>query len=114
MAGLRRAVMLNWFKRQRDSVPGPQDMARARASRRATSRPVPPTDPAPLPEVVAEGNSQADWSMWEDSMTVLDSQMGDLAASERIYERESERRYTRPAPLTETDAFGNVGKNHDV
>ena len=106
--------MLNWFKRQRDPVPGPQDMARARASRRTSSRSAPSTDPAPLPEVVAEGNSHADWSMWEDSMTLLDSQMGDLPASERIYERESERRYTQPAPLTETDAFGNVGKNHDV
>ena len=47
-------------------------------------------------------------------MTMLDSQMGELSAADRIYERESEGRYTRPAPLVETDAFGNVNKNRDV
>ena len=111
--------MLNWFKRQHDPVPSPQDIARARAKRRASSKPksVTVTDPAPLlqaAQVVAEGNSQADWSVWEDSMSMLDSQMGELPAAERIYERESEQRYTRPAQLYEVDAFGNVSKNHDA
>src|SRR5438067_6812375 len=89
----RRPEMLNWFKRHRDPAPGPEEIARARATRRASSKAMPTADPAPLPEVVAEGNSQDDWSVWEDSMTMLDSQMGELSAAERVYERESDRRY---------------------
>lgn len=106
--------MLNWFRRRRDPEAEAQEVARARAERRASAKRAPSTDPAPLPELVAEGNTQADWSMWEDSMMTLDSQMGDLPAAERVYERDSDQRYSRPAPLVETDVFGNVTKNRDV
>jgi hypothetical protein len=58
---------------------------------------------APLPEVLAEGNTQADWSQWEDSMTALDSQMQGLLPSSRVYVRE-----TRPSQLDDLDAFSSV------
>ena len=69
-----------------------------------------PSGPAALPEVLGEGNTQADWSAWEDSMTALDSQMHEeLVPSARVYVRD-----TRPAtwrdmaPEPEVDAFSSV------
>jgi hypothetical protein len=73
--------MFNWFKR-RDMTP-----AAPRNPKPGTSaRPASPAsdlddeDPysAALPEIVAEGNSQDDWSMWEDSMTALDGKIREL------------------------------------
>jgi hypothetical protein len=100
--------MFNWFKR-RASAPAP-----AKPSRGGTGAPAPrdkrrsAAPPAfalsmPLPEVVAEGNTQADWSQWEDSMTTLDSQMQGLLPSARIYVREG-----RPSQIDEPDAFAGV------
>ncbi|HEY0823851.1 MAG TPA: hypothetical protein VGD76_08695 [Ramlibacter sp.] len=65
--------------------------------------------PAPLPEVVAEGNSQADWSAWEDSMAALDSQFQGLDPSARIQVRD-----TRPSQLDEPDAFASLGRRRDL
>ncbi|MEJ5989484.1 hypothetical protein WG902_05760 [Ramlibacter sp. PS3R-8] len=69
-----------------------------------------PSAPAALPEVLGEGNTHADWSAWEDSMTALDSQMQDeLVPSARVYVRD-----TRPSQLgdaepdPEVDAFASV------
>jgi hypothetical protein len=62
-----------------------------------------------LPEVVAEGNTHADWSAWEDSMTVWDSQMADLMPSQRVYVRES-----RHGRVDEIDPFAAVGKKRDL
>ena len=95
------------------------DIARERAARRSTKsrRRDALSGPAPLPEVVGEGNTHADWSQWEDSMSVIDSTLGDLPASQRVYERESDNRFTRPSPLEgakDGDVFGTVGKNRDV
>ncbi|NNU44532.1 hypothetical protein [Ramlibacter montanisoli] len=59
--------------------------------------------PAALPEVVAEGNTQADWSAWEDSMMVLDSQFQALDPGARIQVRD-----TRPSQLDELDPFAGV------
>jgi hypothetical protein len=108
--------MWNWFKLRRDPAPA-QELARHRAAKRARrSRSEQPTQPTPMQTVeVSEGNTHADWSAWEDSMTKLDSQMGGLSASQRIYERESDSRFTRPSPLVEdTDAFGKVHKNREI
>jgi hypothetical protein len=58
---------------------------------------------APLPEVVGEGNSQSDWSAWEDSMTALDSQLHDIAPGDRVYVRD-----TRPSKLDDLDPFSGV------
>ena len=66
-------------------------------------------DTAPLPEVVAEGNTQADWSVWEDSVMALDSQMQDLPPSNRVYVRD-----TRPSQLDEIDAFSSVRGKRDI
>ena len=56
-----------------------------------------------LPEVVAEGNTQADWSAWEDSMIAWDSQMQDLVPSHRVYVRD-----TGQSRLDEVDPFAGV------
>jgi len=53
--------------------------------------------------VVAEGNTQADWNAWEDSMTALDSQLQGLLPTNRVYVRE-----TRPSQLDELDPFAAV------
>jgi hypothetical protein len=69
-------------------------------------------DTAPLPEVVAEGNTQADWSMWEDSVMALDSQMQDVMPSDRVYVRDS-----APSQLSQfddVDAFASVRGKRDV
>lgn len=105
--------MLNWIKRQLGVAPSRKQAAPAPRRRSAASRAPVPSGPVPLPEVVAEGNSQVDWSVWEDSVSTLDSQLGDLPRAERVYERESDSRFTRPSPLPEPDVFGKVTKNHD-
>ena len=99
--------MFKWFKRK---VPPEVDSTFPRPAparhKRAASSPVPDhTVPDKLPEVVAEGNTQADWSMWEDSMTALDSQMQGLPPDSRIQVRD-----TRPSKLDDLDPFASVSK----
>lgn len=99
--------MFKWFKR---AEAGPSRVA-ARADVRRPPAPVraeADAAPAPLPEVVAEGNSQSDWSAWEDSMTALDSQFQGLDAGARVQVRE-----TRPSQLDELDAFATLGRRRD-
>jgi hypothetical protein len=100
--------MFEWFKRRIAAAaaaqPRPQVQQRPQPTRAG-----PPSgfgDTAALPEVVNEGNTHADWSMWEDSMTALDSQMAGLAPSARIYVRSP-----RPSQFDEIDAFERVAKN---
>jgi hypothetical protein len=74
------------------------------ASRRAAPPGFLPSAPAALPEVLGEGNTQADWSAWEDSMAAMDSQMQDeLVPSARVYVRD-----TRPSHLSDLDAETDV------
>jgi hypothetical protein len=99
--------MFKWFRRaEAPSAPAP-----APASRHppAAARPLPAAPAAPLPEVVAEGNTQADWSAWEDSMAALDSQMQGLMPTNRVYVRD-----TRPSQLDELDPFAGVRRKRDV
>ncbi|HEY8708352.1 MAG TPA: hypothetical protein VIM34_10170 [Burkholderiaceae bacterium] len=99
--------MFKFFKR---STP-PAAPARAAASPalRPAGRPaaiVPPlAEEPPLPEVV-EGNEHTDWALWEDSVTVLDSQMQGLSPSARIYEREQQT----PSEYQDLDPFSKIGK----
>ena len=66
--------------------------------------------PAALPEVLGEGNTQADWSAWEDSMTAMDSQMQEeLVPSARVHVRD-----TRPSQLDDIDPFSSVRRKRDV
>lgn len=102
--------MVKWFKREDDSARG-QQARRAPVVRPARPAPRPEAEPAAaaLPEVVAEGNTQADWSAWEDSMTALDSQFHGLDPSQRIQVRD-----TRPGQLEAPDAFAHLGRRRDL
>ena len=101
--------MLKLFKRWSEA-----SVTRPPAPGADAPRPRPAASPArtasllhdPLPEVVAEGNDVTDWSLWEDSVLALDSQMQGLLPSARIYVRD-----TRPSQLHDVDAFASVGKN---
>jgi hypothetical protein len=81
--------MFKWFRRRASQ--GPAEAAAPEAERRQPTRrnhtDFEPT--SPLPHVVAEGNTQADWSAWEDSMTALDSQFASLDPAARVQVRES-------------------------
>lgn len=81
--------MFNWFRRR--SSPDPAEAPAAKAKRQPPASQAPPDfEPtAPLPQVVAEGNTHADWSAWEDSMTTLDSQFASMDPSARVQVRES-------------------------
>lgn len=97
--------MFKWFRRREASPPESKSKPQPRASRpparKGASSDFLPS--LPLPEVVAEGNTQADWSVWEDSMTTLDSQFHGLPASSRVQVRD-----TRPSQLDELDPFAGV------
>jgi hypothetical protein len=108
--------MFSWLKRLLGPAKPPSAARRSASDRKAapasprrgTSRTAAPgflpSRPTALPEVVGEGNTQADWSVWEDSMTALDSQMQeDIMPSARVYVRD-----TRPSQLDEPDAFSSV------
>ena len=73
--------MFNWFKRH--------DALRAAARHREQHASAPAEGPAtgpeeesryygPLPVGVCEGNSQDDWSMWEDSMSAMETKLKEL------------------------------------
>ena len=113
--------MFTWLKR-RTAAPAPQPSRKSLATpvrtpaKPAASRPDSSSrsmprfaDTAPLPEVVAEGNTQADWSMWEDSVMALDSQMQDLVPHNRVYVREA-----TPSQLDDIDAFSSVRGKRDI
>jgi hypothetical protein len=105
--------MFKWFRRRSTAPVAKSGKAASKARPRspATDWADLATEPAPLlPEVVAEGNTQADWSVWEDSVMSLDSQLQDLMPSHRVMVRGD----TQPVPLEEPDAFSNVNKNRDV
>ncbi|GAB3767951.1 hypothetical protein GCM10028796_30640 [Ramlibacter monticola] len=111
--------MFTWLKRHvtgpaqpvRKSVAKPvRTTAKAVPTRADASRHAPRfVDTAPLPEVVAEGNTQADWSVWEDSVMALDSQMQDMVPSNRVYVRD-----TGHSQLDPVDAFASVRGKRDV
>jgi hypothetical protein len=109
--------MFGWFKRARRAP-----AAKSQGAGRSAGTPAQPRNgaparsaflpsgPAPLPEVLGEGNTEAEWSQWEDSVMALDSQMQDIVPSQRVYVRD-----TRPSKLDELpDAFSNVRRKRDV
>ena len=111
--------MFTWLKRRTmASVAQPARKSIATPGRTRSASPRPDhalrheprfADTAPLPEVVAEGNTQADWSMWEDSVMSLDSQMQDIVPSNRVYVREA-----GSSQLDDVDAFASVRGKRDV
>jgi hypothetical protein len=87
-------------------VPEPTPVRRRRgSSARSSGEPVP--GPAPLPEVT-EGNEETDWSLWEDSMTALDSRMQSLGPSSNFSGKPDQ-----PSDYQEVDAFSRVAKKDD-
>jgi hypothetical protein len=115
--------MFTWLKR-RAAAPAPKPLRKGIAAPVRKAGPSSPprsdaslrhprfADTAPLPEVVCEGNTQADWSAWEDSVMALDSQMQDVLPSNRVYVRDS-----RPSQLSqfdEIDAFASVRRKRDI
>lgn len=108
--------MLSFFRRRAQAAVQPA------TARQASVRELPrggdpasgfaPTEPSATPEVVAEGNEQADWSLWEDSVTALDSQLQGVTPSARIYVRQPTP--SQLSQLDEPDAFSGVGKNKDL
>ena len=99
--------MFQWFRRRIGAAAPAQPRTPAR-ERTRPSQASPASgfgDSLALPEVVNEGNTQADWSMWEDSMTALDSRLQGLAPSARVYVRSK-----WPSQFDEIDTFGRVGK----
>lgn len=103
--------MFNWLKR-RQPAPEPGKRSAEPQQRKPPARParrVPDVPPAALPQVVAEGNTEADWSAWEDSKTALDSQLQGLVPSQEIYVRD-----TRPSQLDEPDPFSSVRGKRDI
>ncbi len=101
--------MVNWFKRNDGGRVEAPARTQAAPRPRVTPRPEVEAVAPPLPEVVAEGNTQADWSAWEDSMTALDSQLQGLDPSSRIQVRD-----TGATPLEEADAFARLGRRRDL
>lgn len=115
-AGMELRQMFGWFKRASKAPPaaaarrGTAPSAPARKDAGARPPPFLPSGPAALPEVVGEGNTEAEWSQWEDSVMALDSQMQDLVPSQRVYVRD-----TRPSKLDELpDAFSSVRRKRDI
>ncbi|MEJ8838815.1 hypothetical protein [Ramlibacter sp. AN1133] len=113
--------MFTWLKR-RTAAPASQPGRKSVATPvRTPTRSAPPrpdaglrhmprfADTAPLPEVVAEGNTQADWSMWEDSVMAMDSQMQEILPGDRVYVRDS-----RPSQMDDVDAFASVRGKRDI
>lgn len=97
--------MFRWFRRKEaQASPAPAKRPRPAVQRSGDAQAAPP-GPAALPEVVAEGNTEAEWSAWEDSMTALDSQLQGLSPSDRVYVKD-----TRPSQLDDLDPFSSVGR----
>jgi hypothetical protein len=100
--------MLNWLKRPADGQAAKPRRAPAVRRPQPAPRQEAEVAPAALPEVVAEGNTQADWSAWEDSMTALDSQFQGLDPAARIQVRD-----TRPSQLDELDPFAGIAQRRE-
>ena len=101
--------MFNWFRRRGE--PRAQRQVKARSAGPAAiqvGRPADFVDTAPLPQVVAEGNSEADWSVWEDSMITLDSRLQGLSPADRAQMFDP-----RPSQLDDIDAFASVRRRRD-
>jgi hypothetical protein len=101
--------MFQWFKRRMGARSGTQP--RRSAQQRAQASQAEPGsgfgDSLALPEVVNEGNTPADWRIWEDSMTAVDSMLQGISPSARVYVRTA-----WPSQFDEVDPFGRaLGKN---
>jgi hypothetical protein len=101
--------MWKWFSKE--SAPAPRSAAKPGAGSRprAAARTLAPELGAPLPEVVSEGNTDADWSAWEDSQLALDSRLPAVDAGARVQLRDA-----RFGAVAEQDPFARVGHRRDL
>jgi hypothetical protein len=95
-------MLFKWLKRGAAPAPKPR---RSPAGKNGPPSLSEPPDSGALPEVVGEGNTQADWSAWEDSMTALDSQLPQPQPGDRFHVRD-----TYPSRLDEQDPFSSIGQ----
>ena len=70
--------MFDFFKRSSGKPVVEQSVRPKRTP--AASKPFGSLEPLPLPQV-AEGNTDAEWSAWEDSVAFQDSQISSFGAS---------------------------------
>jgi hypothetical protein len=100
--------MFNWLKRR--SEPKRPERAASKPSKQPPpQRKFEASRPPAVPEVVAEGNTEADWSAWEDSKEAWDSQLQGVQPSDRVYIRD-----TQSPPLDEEpDPFASVQRKRD-
>lgn len=96
--------MFKFLKRL--AAPDPKPVRRHQSAAKV-ARAEPSSQPAPLPEVT-EGNDETDWSLWEDSMTALDSQMQSLGPSSRFTEKRDQS-----SDYQDIDAFSRVSRKDD-
>ena len=86
--------MFRFFKRSAPRVEPTETRTAARPSPPASRRTPQFFPPAPLPEVI-EGNTEADWSLWEDSVNSQlmplsgDTGAGDISAFDKVSKRDA-------------------------
>lgn len=91
--------MFDFFKRSAGKQHSLDKGARPKHGSQSTPAPS-ALDPLPVPEVT-EGNSEADWSAWEDSVAFQDSQMRDFGASKPPPESSAPPADTVPDPFSQ-------------
>lgn len=100
--------MLNFFKKLIGISEKPTRPVAKRKTRKSPTRSEDihsSFDPIPVAEV-REGNDHKDWGLWEDSVSVIDSQMQPLSAREKRIQQEME---TKPVDEEEmARAFESV------
>ncbi len=85
--------MFRFFKRFAPRTAPTETRSPARAAAPAAGRSRLDYPPAPLPEVT-EGNTEADWSLWEDSVNSQlaplpgDTGAGDIGAFDKVSKRD--------------------------
>jgi hypothetical protein len=96
--------MFDFLKRL---VAPPAKPATRPARRKPSSPSARPPGNLPLPvSQVVEGNSEADWDLWQDSVDAFDSKMQPLARSARAIAEDSQ--------AADIDPFSRVSKNSDL
>lgn len=97
--------MFNFFKRTKPKTPAPKKSWRSGG--RSSNLQNDFIEESQLPDVV-EGNTQADWDLWETSAMSLDSQMQPLspAGSVRVKDEKAHSQFDELP-----DAFSSITRN---
>lgn len=101
-------MIFGFFKR---SPPPPAAKPKPKAKRKAqpdTTVPMLPAEPSALH--VTEGDDHESWSLWEDSVAAMDSQLGSVHGGTRPQRRIAEDEV--PTEFQDVEAFARV-RNKD-